>query len=750
MRSVIFLLLVVLAFGTVSVTAVRAQTPDIAISAIGKDLDGEESVGAVYIYDSEDYSLIRAITNPDEIIQGQFGQFVAYDENRLAVAAPWRYDENHDPIGGVYILDSITGSLLTIIENPNPYDNRVDEFGIVMSFVGNNQIAVSAPVQPTSGLQAAGTVYIFDENSGSLVRTIKDGTAKEIDLFGHSVVTVGDNIAVGIPGKDVNGAENAGAVMIYAGTHDSFVRAINNPEPEKAAEFGRSIAVSDDQKMLLVGAPYKTVGGDERAGAVYLFDAQTGSLVKSIPNPDLDEQANFGSAVVFAGDKFVVGAPGNGRYEQGSVHVFETNTGNLLKTIDNPQVVQPPESGYTNEFGLALAARDDILVVGDRGKLINGVVNVGGAYVYDLRSYQLIQEIDNPYPTRNDSFGSYVAFVGDMDPSQESIERMATNDTVTKPENKETSTEVWVEPQREAVGSFRGVLEYDKIPEDFVCDNTPRIDYKYVNKDQRPQYPEHDSLLIRIGGEDTMQDFQIMFSLWNEKDGVYAKDLSQHVVLKSDDGSVIGGATYSPDAYSVYSTLGVAVEANSYTNEDGILPADVRKKFTDLFGASYVATFGMPPNGNYKLEVRVFDTENDWLTEDTCGIQAFIPIVTNGEDDVSIGKIQFSNIKVSVIETNYENVKIADKIIQDAAEKKNNQTQSPNTNDTSEPNQDEQTDQDKPDESIPSPLDQQESGIPADEIQCIDGMVLETNPRTGDPMCLRPETAAKLKDRGWL
>ncbi len=231
--------------------------------------------------------------------------------------------------------------------------------------------------------------------------------------------------------------------------------------------------------------------------------------------------------------------------------------------------------------------------------------------------------------------------------------------------------------------------------------------------------------------------------MWNEKDNVYAKDLSHHILLKNKDGSDRTGAIYSPDAYSDYSTLGVVIEANSKANKDGILPEDVINRQTDLFGSPYVLSIGIPTNGNYQLYVRVFDSEDDWIDDDTCGIQAIIPIAVNGEDDVSVGKIQFSNILVSAIETNYENLEITKKIMSDAVASRNNS--------------DIQSDQNSKDdiENISkteylSPRKQLESGVPVDKIQCKDGLILAKNAHNGDPMCLKPKSFAKLKERNLI
>ncbi|MDE1765857.1 MAG: cupredoxin domain-containing protein [Thaumarchaeota archaeon] len=50
---------------------------------------------------------------------------------------------------------------------------------------------------------------------------------------------------------------------------------------------------------------------------------------------------------------------------------------------------------------------------------------------------------------------------------------------------------------------------------------------------------------------------------------------------------------------------------------------------------------------------------------------------------------------------------------------------------------------------IPSPLAQQMSGIPVNEIDCVDGMQLVVKSDTGTPACVKPYTAWDLVMRGW-
>ena len=747
MKYPTFALLMVLVF--VVTTGFTFQTShaqandntNIAIAALGKDVNNVSGVGTVYVYDGADGSLLRIVDNPDGSIHGQFGESIIHKDNKLVIAAPWKHNDENKPEGAVYVLDGITESLQKTIPTPDPNVIPVDGFGASMAFVGNNFV-IGAPNHGVGNLEAAGAVYVFDGNTGNLLQTINNPNPNYGDIFGASVTSLDDNTIIGIPGKKINNVEVAGAVSIFDAS-GSLIRTIDNPVPTDHAKFGWHVAAQNGQ--MLVGAPYAKIGNNDRIGTAYVFDSKTGSLLRTIDNPDPDEQDDFGFFVVFAENKIIVGSPGNGLYNEGTVYVFDFKTGSLLKTIDNPQKIRPTKFGITNEFGSTMAYKDGKLAIGDRGKIIDGVTNAGGVYVYDTSTWNLLQTIDNPDPVEDDSFGNYVTFVGKVEPSQEDISKMTEKQESAQTELSETKqnsdSEVWVEPKSDTVSNFIGTLQYDKIQTDFKCDIFPKIDYQYVDKTLHPEYPDHDSLFMRIGGEDTSKDFQIVFSLWDERDNAYAKDLSYHILLKNQDGSDRMGAIYSPDAYSDYSTLGVAVEANSKASKDGAIPSDVEKKFTELFGRDYILPVLMPPNSNYELYVRVFDSENDWISTDTCGVQAIMPIMANEEDNVTVGKIQFSNILVSAIETNQENLEESKKIINDAVANKNKSVES---DQNSEPNVADETKT----EYI-SPLRQFKAGVQIDKIKCRQGLELIFKDSDNSPSCVRLETKSKLTERGW-
>ena len=339
--------------------------------------------------------------------------------------------------------------------------------------------------------------------------------------------------------------------------------------------------------------------------------------------------------------------------------------------------------------------------------------------------------------------------------TENNVTQTQTGNTSKKSDNN-SNNEEWVVPQRDTDSIFQGTLEYDKVPDNFKCDNTPKVSYEYVGKNQPVKYPDYDSLFLRIGGEHTSKDFQMITSLWNNNTDTPAKDLSYHILLKNEDGTDVAGGVYSPDAYSKYSTLGVALEANNNFNADGSLPPGVEKRLTTLFGSDYVTPLVIQPNGNYQLYIRVFDSEDDWISSDTCGIQAVIPIKANGDNNVSVGKIQFSNIKVSPIDTISDNLEMVKQIVQDAVEHKNDTSalDLQNKNNTStELIQDLQykdSVESKIESIYISPIKQFKSGIDSEKVICRDGLVLLVKPTNGFPACVKPDSVQKLVERGWI
>jgi hypothetical protein len=146
-----------------------------------------------------------------------------------------------------------------------------------------------------------------------------------------------------------------------------------------------------------------------------VFNTTTGNLIATLNNPSPNASDNFGRVVAVSGTVAVVGAHldesdgGTGVSAAGRAYVFDTTTGNLIATLNNP-------SPHANDsFGIDVAVSGTVAVVGaesDESDGTTGVANAGRAYVFDTTTGTLIATLNNPSPNVSDRFGDGVAVSG--------------------------------------------------------------------------------------------------------------------------------------------------------------------------------------------------------------------------------------------------------------------------------------------------------------------------------------------------
>ena len=75
----------------------------------------------------------------------------------------------------------------------------------------------------------------------------------------------------------------------------------------------------------IVGAHFDDPGGVSNAGSAYVFDTTTGNLIATLNNPDTTASDNFGTSVAVSGTTAVIGTSGDdpgGVNGAGSAYVF--------------------------------------------------------------------------------------------------------------------------------------------------------------------------------------------------------------------------------------------------------------------------------------------------------------------------------------------------------------------------------------------------------------------------------------------
>ena len=227
---------------------------------------------------------------------------------------------------------------------------------------------------------------------------------ESLSLFGHSVAATDTYIAVGAYNDDV-AAPGAGAVYVYDANTGNILYSISEPVPNSGAFFGFALAITD--QYLVIGARSSDIV-EVDSGGIYVYNTATGALIHSISNPTPFLTDLFGHVVSISGTKIAVGAPlaDAGAVDAGAVYIFDAITGNLIQTITNPF------PGLDDRFGNGVAITNDYVAIG--APLVDTeAVDSGRVYIYDTTNWNLIHTILNPTLSAGDYFGHIVAAEND-------------------------------------------------------------------------------------------------------------------------------------------------------------------------------------------------------------------------------------------------------------------------------------------------------------------------------------------------
>lgn len=380
---------------------------DVAIGAPTEGHNGKTRAGVVYIM----YGSSRGPRGRNVQLVSQAGKMAGKNESGdffgavlaagdfngdnfddLAIGAPGEDVGGRIASGGVVVAYGSASGIRNAGSQMLTQKGRVpgaaedlDNFGVALAVGdfnrdGFDDLGIGAPGEDIGGIETVGALTVlYGESSGLNRRGDSFSRAGAVagDSFARAL-TAGDfngdgfdDIAAGVPGKDVNGADDAGAVVVMSGSAsglaaDSMQELTQSdglPEVSEAGdEFGKVLASGnfngDNYDDLAVGSPSEAINALEDAGQVSIVPGSAsglnvgastvfnqGGLPGASPEPDdeLGASMRVGDFNNDGFDDLVAASPGEGtgaRAHSGIVHVVYGSASGL-----NPGSAQKIQQG---------------------------------------------------------------------------------------------------------------------------------------------------------------------------------------------------------------------------------------------------------------------------------------------------------------------------------------------------------------------------------------------------------------------
>lgn len=190
------------------------------------------------------------------------------------------------------------------------------------------------------------------------------------------------------PASGVGGgiARAASGSTSAANGHHQY--ALSAPGGSAGDLFGSSVAIN--KRIVVVGAPYRTVHGHRRQGAAYVFVKPRSGWAHAKPVATLTVAKGhardyFGASVAVSGRTIAVGAPfvskGSNSHE-GAVYLFTEPAAGWSAARHPTGRLFPSDRTSGDTFGASLAASSRTFVVGAPLHLVGQHARQGSAYVY--------------------------------------------------------------------------------------------------------------------------------------------------------------------------------------------------------------------------------------------------------------------------------------------------------------------------------------------------------------------------------
>lgn len=402
--------------------------------------------GVAYVFDKigVGYTQVGILTGSLAFTSGDnfgYSSAISNDGSKIAIGAPGDNIQGSSLSSGiVYIFDRSSGPTFTEVGIITGFyaSNGLDSFGSIVDMSDDgNIISVSSSLDeiPQSD-GGSGVVYIYERQDSPSIGFNTVGIITGLyayntgDLFGSSMAlsSNGNCLVVGASFDETLSTQtDSGLVYIFEkqGLNWESVGIITNPQNTNTTNFGYSVEISDDAKIIAIGAiDDNSILGESSSGLVYIYEFINGSyyliqILNGLYSNNVND--NFGSSISMTGDGKVIAIgtkedeyPGLAN-SSGVVYVYERITENYFGT---DYVNVGIQTGFyardlNDNFGTSVKLTSDgkSLVVGSQYDSFNnvGIGTSGVVSVFDVYRNESFDEfqvfIDQTF---TDSFSGYV------------------------------------------------------------------------------------------------------------------------------------------------------------------------------------------------------------------------------------------------------------------------------------------------------------------------------------------------------
>ena len=194
----------------------------------------------------------------------------------------------------------------------------------------------------------AGHVQIYDYNGTAWVQVGSDIDGTENNERFSTSLSISDNgkiVAVGAPRNDTNGTD-AGQVRVYQETNGSWVQLGSSLNGEAAEDqFGNAVSLSNNGKILAVGSPENDGNGSGNGSArIYQFVANAWVQIGTdIDGEDYSDPTptNFGNAIKVSGNAnaVIIGGFEGLSNQYGYAGIYSLTNYTYLWDVDQPSTL---------------------------------------------------------------------------------------------------------------------------------------------------------------------------------------------------------------------------------------------------------------------------------------------------------------------------------------------------------------------------------------------------------------------------